>query len=294
MRAVLSTTPPLPVDTITGINLATLGTDFIRGAPAYLMQAVRECLGELNLSNFRRPLRSYPIRAPTSYSVCCAASAAREVTPRRLTLASGPGMGDHQPYFTHGRLSKSLRLAGKYAVGNLSTHVWVSWVRGASRSQLAWTISTPCAERKRGLCNAERFTRYLVEVCEGRLTNHTTRRRCPTTKLLLTLRPTHHHLRQNAGTGAPKPSDALRHYAAIRSWARSAMGSAPRCTVHPRSAGSVGGLLKGQRKDEVMHQYLVGFDREEECCSSGGCRRRPRCFAPSDAATPTVTPIRGS
>jgi hypothetical protein len=188
--------PPLPVDTITGINLATLGTDFIRGAPAYLMQAVRECLGELNLSNFRRPLRSYPIRAPTSYSVCCAASAAREVTPRRLTLASGPGMGDHQPYFTHGRLSKSLRLAGKYAVGNLSTHVWVSWVRGASRSQLAWTISTPCAERKRGLCNEERFTRYLVEVCEGRLTNHTTRRRCPATKLLLTLRPTHHHLRQ--------------------------------------------------------------------------------------------------
>jgi hypothetical protein len=27
----------------------------------------------------------------------------------------------------------------------------------------------------------------------------------------------------------------------------------------------VGGLLKGQRKDEVMHQHLVGFDREEEC-----------------------------
>ena len=53
-------------------------------------------------------------------------------------------------------------------------------------------------------------------------------------------------------------------------------------------------FVKGQRKDEVMHQHLVGFNREEECCSSGGCRRRPRCFAPSDAATPTVIPIRGS
>jgi hypothetical protein len=53
-------------------------------------------------------------------------------------------------------------------------------------------------------------------------------------------------------------------------------------------------FVKGARKDEVMRQHLVGFTREEGCCSSGGRRRRPRCFVRSAAATPTVIPIRGS
>lgn len=54
-------------------------------------------------------------------------------------------------------------------------------------------------------------------------------------------------------------------------------------------------FVKGQRKDEVMHAHLTGFDQEEGgFCSSAGRRRRPGCFAPSAAATPTGTPTRGS
>ena len=53
-------------------------------------------------------------------------------------------------------------------------------------------------------------------------------------------------------------------------------------------------FAKGQRKDDVMHEHLARFSGTEGCCSSGGRRRRPTCFAPRNAATPTVTPIRGS
>ena len=54
-------------------------------------------------------------------------------------------------------------------------------------------------------------------------------------------------------------------------------------------------FAKGQRKDDVMHEHLARFDRRRRgCCSSGERRRRPGCSAPSAAATPTATRIRGS
>jgi hypothetical protein len=52
-------------------------------------------------------------------------------------------------------------------------------------------------------------------------------------------------------------------------------------------------FAKGQRKDDVMHEHLTGFTAEGVCCSSGGRRRRPSCFAPSAAATPMAIPTRG-
>jgi len=45
-------------------------------------------------------------------------------------------------------------------------------------------------------------------------------------------------------------------------------------------------FVKGQRKDDLMHAHLAGFDREEGCCSSGVRRRRPGCSEPRSAATP--------
>ena len=53
-------------------------------------------------------------------------------------------------------------------------------------------------------------------------------------------------------------------------------------------------FVKGQRKDDVMHEHLARFTGEEGCCSSAGRRRRPCCFAPSAAATLPASPIRGS
>ena len=53
-------------------------------------------------------------------------------------------------------------------------------------------------------------------------------------------------------------------------------------------------FAKGQRKDDVMHNTSPGSPPRKECCSSGERRRRPRCSAPSVAATPGVSPIRGS
>ena len=43
---------------------------------------------------------------------------------------------------------------------------------------------------------------------------------------------------------------------------------------------------KGQRKDDVAHDYLAGFGAEEGGCSSARRRRRRRRSAPSGAATP--------
>ena len=53
-------------------------------------------------------------------------------------------------------------------------------------------------------------------------------------------------------------------------------------------------FAKGQRKDDVMHEHLAASPPPRGCYSSAGRRRRPNCFAPRNAATPTVTPIRGS
>jgi hypothetical protein len=53
-------------------------------------------------------------------------------------------------------------------------------------------------------------------------------------------------------------------------------------------------FAKGQRKDDVMQEYLAEFTGTEVCYSSGGRRRRPRCFARRSAETPRASPIRGS
>ena len=57
-------------------------------------------------------------------------------------------------------------------------------------------------------------------------------------------------------------------------------------------------FVKGQRKDDVAHEYLAvpGLRQARRgCCSSGGRRRRRGCFAPRSAATPTPgRPTRGS
>ena len=51
-------------------------------------------------------------------------------------------------------------------------------------------------------------------------------------------------------------------------------------------------LAKGQRKDDVTHQYLNRPTVEEGNRSSGGRRRRRSCFALSAAATPMAIPTR--
>ncbi len=56
-------------------------------------------------------------------------------------------------------------------------------------------------------------------------------------------------------------------------------------------------FAKGQRKDDIMHGYLAGFEasgRTEGCCSWVARRRRRHCFAPRSAATQRGGPTRGS
>ena len=53
-------------------------------------------------------------------------------------------------------------------------------------------------------------------------------------------------------------------------------------------------FVKGQRKDDVMHEQLEHFTATEGSCSSGGHRRKPPCSAPRNATTPTAIPTRGS
>ena len=55
-------------------------------------------------------------------------------------------------------------------------------------------------------------------------------------------------------------------------------------------------FVKGQRKDEVMHQHLADFEAAgpRGCCSSAGRRRRRRCSGPRSDATPKDGPTRGS
>ena len=52
-------------------------------------------------------------------------------------------------------------------------------------------------------------------------------------------------------------------------------------------------FVKGQRKDDVMHEHLGGSPAAKGSCSSAGRRRRRSCFAPRNAATPTAIPTRG-
>jgi hypothetical protein len=52
---------------------------------------------------------------------------------------------------------------------------------------------------------------------------------------------------------------------------------------------------KGQRKDDILHEYLDAFEGNEGVLFVGKARRRPRRFAPRSAPTPTrASPIRGS
>ena len=53
-------------------------------------------------------------------------------------------------------------------------------------------------------------------------------------------------------------------------------------------------FVKGQRKDDVMHEQLATFTAEQGWCSSAGRRRRRRCFGRRSVATLMVWPIRGS
>ena len=53
-------------------------------------------------------------------------------------------------------------------------------------------------------------------------------------------------------------------------------------------------FAKGKRKDDVMHEHLADSRPPKGFCSSVGRRRRPSCFAPRSAATPTAPPTRGS
>src|ERR687898_172111 len=53
-------------------------------------------------------------------------------------------------------------------------------------------------------------------------------------------------------------------------------------------------FVKGQRKDDVMHEHLARFDREEGVLFVGRAQEKTRVFAPSAAATPAATRIRGS
>ena len=67
--------------------------------------------------------------------------------------------------------------------------------------------------------------------------------------------------------------------------------SAPRCAASPATSRMPWvDFAKGQRKDDVMHEYLAGFTAER-----GGAVHRPRagedatCSAPRSAATPTAS-----
>jgi len=57
-------------------------------------------------------------------------------------------------------------------------------------------------------------------------------------------------------------------------------------------------FARGQRKDDLAHEYLAGFEApggRRGCCSWGGRRRRPRCFEPRSTGTRSpVRPTRGS
>jgi hypothetical protein len=56
-------------------------------------------------------------------------------------------------------------------------------------------------------------------------------------------------------------------------------------------------FVKGQRKDEVMHQHLAGFDRDEGVLFIGRVQEKTALFRTErrrDAATPTVILTRGS
>jgi hypothetical protein len=46
---------------------------------------------------------------------------------------------------------------------------------------------------------------------------------------------------------------------------------------------------KGQRKDDVMHEHLARFAREEGALFIGRAQEGPTCSAPSAAATPTTS-----
>ena len=53
-------------------------------------------------------------------------------------------------------------------------------------------------------------------------------------------------------------------------------------------------FVKGQRKDDMMQEYLAGFTGAQGVVFIGRPRRRPRCSARRNAATARAGPTRGS
>ena len=56
-------------------------------------------------------------------------------------------------------------------------------------------------------------------------------------------------------------------------------------------------FVKGQRKDDIMHEHLARFEaagRTEGVLFIGRAQRRPTCSVPRSAATPRGGPTRGS
>jgi hypothetical protein len=47
-------------------------------------------------------------------------------------------------------------------------------------------------------------------------------------------------------------------------------------------------FARGQRKDDLAHEYPAEFTAQEGCCSWAGRRRRPGGFAPRSAANPNT------
>src|SRR4051812_17767150 len=61
-------------------------------------------------------------------------------------------------------------------------------------------------------------------------------------------------------------------------WERSPTRSAPRCAVSPATSRCPGWFAKGQRKDDVMHEHLARFDREEGVLFIGRAQEKTSLF----------------
>ena len=70
--------------------------------------------------------------------------------------------------------------------------------------------------------------------------------------------------------------------------------SSARSTGSRRARRADGHFAKGQRKDDVAHEYLAGFTGEEGVLFVGRAQEKTRCSGPRSAATRNGAPIRGS
>ena len=78
-------------------------------------------------------------------------------------------------------------------------------------------------------------------------------------------------------------------------WGRSPTRSARRCAASPATSRCRGWTSpRASARTTSCTNTSPGSTGRRGCCSSGGRRRRPRCSAPSAAATRPASPIRGS